>query len=77
MAGFSTELCRAFAEEAPAPADPTVITATAGEVRVWAAKKGLSVGTRGHLPVEVIGAFNRAHRRRQFTNRNPWLGGQS
>lgn len=54
-----------------------LIQATAGEVRVWAAKNGMKVGSRGHLPVEVIGAFNRRHRTKAFVNRNPWLGGNA
>jgi hypothetical protein len=47
--------------------------ATAADVRAWARRKGLTVGKRGHLPKDVVAAFNRAHRARKFTNANPWL----
>jgi hypothetical protein len=43
---------------------------TAKEVRAWALENGLQVGTRGHLPGDVIKAYNRG-RRRKFQSRNP------
>lgn len=55
--------------------DKPVAEATAAEVRAWAKKAGLVVGRRGHLPLEVVAAFNRRHRRKQFTNKNPWQRG--
>lgn len=42
------------------------------EVRAWANSNGYAVGKRGHLPAEVVDAFNRRHRVRQATNKNPW-----
>jgi hypothetical protein len=42
----------------------------ASYVRAWAREKGLPVGTRGHLPPELIREFNRTHRT-HFTDRNP------
>jgi hypothetical protein len=44
---------------------------TASEVRAWARRRGYTVGVRGHLSVQVVEAFNRAHRVKAFTNRNP------
>lgn len=43
----------------------------AGYVREWARKRGLRVGLRGHLPQEVIDAFNKAHRTKHFSTKNP------
>ncbi len=40
-------------------------------VREWAARNGYRVGQRGHLPVAVIEAFNRAHRFVKFIDTNP------
>jgi hypothetical protein len=45
---------------------------SAAVVRAWARAKGLTVGKRGHLPQEVIEAYNRAHRAKEFVNPNPW-----
>jgi len=50
--------------------------ATAAEVRAWARKRGIPVGNRGHIDRVVIGAFNRAHRVKQFTSKNPSDGYQ-
>ena len=50
------------------------IEVNANDVRSWAREKGYEVGTRGHLPVDVIDRYNRQHRKRQYTNKNPWLG---
>jgi|CXWL01.1.fsa_nt_gi hypothetical protein len=49
--------------------------ATAEMVRNWAARTGLTVGRRGHLPVDVISKFNHRHHRWTFQNQNPWLKG--
>lgn len=49
------------------------ISVSASFVRAWALKKGLTVGTRGHLPKPVVEAFNKAHKTKVFTNTNPWL----
>lgn len=40
-------------------------------VRAWARKKGFKVGNRGHLPEEVVEAFNKAHRTKRYTSGNP------
>ena len=48
-----------------------VIEVPASVVRDWARNKGLEVGVRGHLSVDVTDRFNRQHRKRQYTNRNP------
>jgi hypothetical protein len=45
----------------------------AAVVREWANQNGRQVGARGHLPKDVVEAFNRAHRVKVYTNRNPWL----
>lgn len=45
--------------------------ATAADVRDWARRKGLEVGTRGHLPSGVVDQYNRAHRVKKFENTNP------
>lgn len=50
---------------------------SASFVRSWARRKGFAVGQRGHLPKNVVEAFNRAHRTRYFTNTNPWLKGKA
>jgi hypothetical protein len=55
----------------------TMSEATPSEVRTWAAANGFPVGKRGHLPKDVIEAFNRRHRRRVAVNRNPWAGARS
>jgi hypothetical protein len=49
----------------------------AADVRQWANKKGFDVGTRGHLPQNVIEKFNRAHPSKEFVSGNPWLGRQT
>jgi hypothetical protein len=36
------------------------------EVRAWATKRGMPVNATGNLPTQVIEAFNRAHRTKQF-----------
>ena len=41
------------------------------KVRAWARKRGIPVGTRGHLPQELIDQFNRAHRTVAAENSNP------
>ena len=51
------------------------IEVNANDVRTWARDKGYEVGARGHLPVDVIDRYNRQHRKRRYTNKNPWLGG--
>lgn len=48
---------------------------TAADVRAWARARGLAVGKRGHLPLELIDRFNRQHRTKEFTNNNPWAQG--
>jgi hypothetical protein len=48
-----------------------IIYVTAAEVRTWARANGYRVGKRGHLAQYIIDAFNRRHRVRKFTNRNP------
>lgn len=48
-------------------------TVSASFVRSWARRRGLTVGQRGHLPQNVIQAFNRAHKTKVFVNANPWL----
>lgn len=40
-------------------------------VRQWAREKGLFFGTRGHLPEEVIEAFNKAHKVKRYRSKNP------
>ena len=49
-------------------------TVPASTVRQWANKRGIQVGTRGHLPQAVVEKFNRAHPTKEFTSSNPWLG---
>lgn len=53
-----------------------VTDATAAEVRAWARQRGFPVGNRGHLDRSTIQAFNRAHRVRRFTSKNPSDGYQ-
>lgn len=36
--------------------------ASGAEVRAWAVKRGIVMGSRGRLAAEVIDAYNRAHR---------------
>lgn len=48
---------------------------SASVVRAWARARGMVVGTRGHLPQDVILAYNRAHRAKVFSNKNPWQKG--
>jgi hypothetical protein len=48
-----------------------VIYVTAAEVRAWGRANGFVPGKRGHLSQKLIDAFNRRHRVRKFTNRNP------
>lgn len=55
------------------PDDPEVTLVGADTVRAWARDKGLEVGTRGHLSMELTEAFNRRHRKRKFINNNPSL----
>lgn len=50
--------------------DDTTPTASAADVRAWARNNDLEVGSRGHLPQDVIDRFNRRHKR-QFANSNP------
>ena len=67
--------------DTPAEAgDVTTTTATSTkslaspkEVRAWARKRGIPVGTRGHIAKDVIKQFNRTHRKRA-TSKNPWEG---
>jgi len=47
----------------------------ADRVRSWAREQGYEVGTRGHLPVDVVERFNKRHRKQRYVNKNPWLGG--
>lgn len=51
--------------------EPTEVSADV--VRAWARNKGIEVGTRGHLSVELTDKFNRAHRKQRYVNRNPAL----
>lgn len=46
---------------------------SAAEVRDWARQRGFEVGTRGHIRQDVVEAFNRAHRVKEYVNTNPWL----
>jgi len=39
---------------------------TTAEVRAWATTKGLTHGTRGSLPAQVVQAWNRTHRTRSY-----------
>ncbi len=50
-------------------AERKVVPASA--VRAWAVRNGYQVGQRGHLPVAVIEAFNKAHRFVKFIDNNP------
>jgi alkanesulfonate monooxygenase SsuD/methylene tetrahydromethanopterin reductase-like flavin-dependent oxidoreductase (luciferase family) len=45
--------------------------ATAAQVRAWARRNGLRVGSRGHMPAEVYRKYNARHQAQQATNRNP------
>lgn len=36
------------------------------EVRAWATRRGMTVNASGNLPTEIVEAFNRAHRSKQF-----------
>lgn len=47
-----------------ATATPTEVDAQ--EVRYWAKGRGFSVGTRGRIPADVIEAFNKAHRTKEY-----------
>ena len=38
------------------------VTASPAEVRAWATENGLTVGTRGKLPPEVIKGYNDSHK---------------
>jgi hypothetical protein len=49
---------------------------TADVVRAWARGRGIEVGTRGHLSVELTDKFNRAHRKQRYVNRNPSVVGK-
>lgn len=40
-------------------------------VREWATRRGIPVGSRGHLPEQVIAQFNRYHRTKRAESRNP------
>lgn len=44
------------------------------EVRAWAAKHGIPVGVRGHVPEAVIRKFNERHHKKVAQTRNPWTG---
>lgn len=46
---------------------------TASEVRSWALERGLDVGSRGHIRQDIVEAFNRAHRVKEYVNTNPFL----
>lgn len=50
-------------------------TVPMAEVRAWAQKKGMAVNASGNLPRDVVEAFNRAHRTKQFIR--PTAGGQT
>lgn len=41
-------------------------TVSMAEVRGWASRKGMAVNASGNLPREVVDAYNRAHRTKQF-----------
>lgn len=47
-----------------ATATPTEVTAT--DVRYWAKARGIAVGSRGRIPADVIEAFNKAHRTKEY-----------
>lgn len=49
----------------------TVEAATAADVRAWARKNSITVGTRGHIAQSTIDEFNRRHRKRKFANTHP------
>lgn len=54
------------------PPDDDTIWVEAKEVRAWLKTRNVgTIGTRGHLSQEAIDRFNRAHKRRQFSNKNP------
>jgi hypothetical protein len=42
-----------------------------GTVRAWARKHQLPVGERGHIAQPIIDRFNRYHRTKVATNKNP------
>lgn len=44
------------------------------EVRAWARQNGFTVGDRGHMPKEVLEAYNRKHRKTKAIQKNPWSG---
>ena len=44
---------------------------SAADVRDWARREGLTVRERGHIPEDVIAAFNRAHRFVRYESSNP------
>lgn len=41
------------------------------EVREWAITKGMPVNASGNLPRDVVDAYNRAHRTKQFVRGGP------
>lgn len=41
--------------------------ASAEEVRAWAQKKSIPVGSRGRFSADLIEAFNKAHRVKAYT----------
>jgi hypothetical protein len=43
-----------------------VTVVSADEVRAWAAKRGIEVAAHGRLSAEVVAAFNKAHKVRQY-----------
>ena len=51
--------------------DTEIRTASTSEVRTWARNRGYTVGTKGHLPNQVIQKFNRSHRKVQAVDNNP------
>jgi hypothetical protein len=59
--------------EAAGDASDKARTASLGEVRAWARKKGIEIGQRGHVSDELIRKFNRVHRRKAVS-KNPWKG---
>ena len=42
------------------------ISVPMSEVRAWATRRGMTVNPSGNLPTEIVEAFNRAHRNKQF-----------
>jgi hypothetical protein len=48
-------------------------TANAADVRAWARRRQIEVGSRGHIAQDLIDEYNRRNDRNQFENTNPAL----